>query len=92
MGRSSSFFPGLFAGLLAGILFLFNPSTILIFAPWIAYLVFERRASLRQVTAYCAALVAVLVLMVFSWMFRNHEQLGAICGANQSWNDPVLVK
>ena len=76
MGRSSSFLPGLFAGFLAGILFLFNPSTILIFAPWIAYLVFERRASLRQVTPYCAALVAVLVLMVFSWMFRNHEQLG----------------
>jgi len=77
MGRSSSFLPGLIAGLLAGILFLFNPSTILIFAPWIAYLVFERRVSLRQVTAYCAALVAVLVLMVSSWMFRNYEELGA---------------
>ncbi len=76
MGRGSFLFSGLAAGLLAGMLFLFNPSTILIFMPWIAYLVFERRTSLRNVLAYCTALFAVLFLVTFSWMFRNHEQLG----------------
>ena len=68
---------GLTAGLLAGALFLLNPSSLLIFLPWLAYLSMFRSASLKQTIAYgCIALVTA-ALVVCPWTLRNYRQLGA---------------
>ena len=64
------------AGLLAGTLFLFNPSTILIFLPMLAWIAFEHRSALRQTARYSVAVLTVLLLVGFAWAFRNHLQLG----------------
>jgi cell shape-determining protein MreD len=60
------------AGILASLLYLSNPGTTLIIAPWIAYLVIRRKASLRQ----ASTLSAVLFLVLFLWAGRNYLQLG----------------
>jgi hypothetical protein len=61
------------AGVIAGVLFLLNPSSILIFLPWTAYLMIRRTATLRQVSV----LVATLFLIGSIWAVRNYLQLGA---------------
>jgi len=67
---------GAVAGLIAGTLFLFNPSTTLVFLPWLGWLCFEHRADLKQAARYCGSLLAILLLVGFAWAFRNHQQLG----------------
>ena len=67
---------GLAAGLLAGALFLFNPSTMLIFIPWLIYLAYEHRNSSGQSLRFCLLVCGVLAIVAFGWMFRNHQQLG----------------
>jgi hypothetical protein len=67
---------GAIAGVIAGALFLLNPSTIFIFLPWLAWIGFEHRSTLRQTTRFCTALLAVVLLMASSWAFRNHQRLG----------------
>ncbi len=67
---------GLAAGLLAAALFLFNPSTTLIFVPWIGWLAYKHRKSPKQTVAYCCLLFGVLAVLGGSWGFRNQQQLG----------------
>ncbi len=67
---------GAAAGLIAGALFLFNPSTVFIFLPWLAWIGFEHRTALRQTTRFCAVLHVVVLLLASTWAFRNHQQLG----------------
>jgi hypothetical protein len=64
------------AGLLAGALFLFNPSTILISMPWLGWLAYKHRASRKQTVSYCCLVIAVLCLTGATWGVRNQEQLG----------------
>ena len=77
MAKSRSHITAIAAGLLASALFLFNPSTLLIFGPWILWLAFERRNALPQVVAYCSIALAVLLVVASGWGFRNKQQLGA---------------
>jgi hypothetical protein len=67
---------GLAAGLLAAALFLFNPSTTLIFLPWIGCLAFMHRKSPNQTIAYCCLIFGVLAVVGGAWGFRNQQQLG----------------
>lgn len=60
-------------GVLAGLLFLLNPSSVLITVSWILWLAFRRRVSLRQ----GVAVFVVLCVFVVAWMARNRYQLGA---------------
>ena len=76
MAKSRSKITPIVAGLLASALFLFNPSTLLIFGPWILWLAFERRKRLRQTVAYCLIGFAVLLISGSAWAFRNKHQLG----------------
>lgn len=62
-----------FAGILAGLLFLLNPSTLLISVPWIAFLLLRHKLALRNT----AIPLAILFLMMFAWIARNHHRLGA---------------
>jgi hypothetical protein len=64
---------GFGVGALAGLLFLLNPSSLLVWLPWVGYLLFRRKAAVRQ------TLVATLTvsLFFFAWGGRNYLRLGA---------------
>ena len=62
------------AGGIAGLLFLLNPSSLIISLLWIAYLVFRRRARLKGM----AFALTTLFLIIFAWAGRNDRQLGAM--------------
>jgi hypothetical protein len=66
----------LVSGLLAAALFLFNPSTVLIFLPWIAFLAYRHRRAPKQTAAYCCLVFSVLIAAGLFWGFRNQQQLG----------------
>lgn len=72
LGTGKSLVSASLAGGIAGILFLLNPSSVLIFLPWIAYLIIRREATLRQT----AVLLATLFLIGSIWAGRNYLQLG----------------
>lgn len=72
--RSTPF--AILAGLLASALFLFNPSTLLIFSPWILWLALQHRQASRQVITYCCITFAIVILAGSAWGFRNKLQLG----------------
>jgi hypothetical protein len=67
---------GLVPGLLAGALFLFNPSTMLIFIPWLIYLAYNRENSRGHAAGFCLLVCGVVATAAFGWMLRNHQQLG----------------
>jgi hypothetical protein len=77
IAKERPLFHGASAGLIAGVLFLLNPSVVLIFLPWLAWLAWAQRTALSRTVLYCGALLAVLFLVAFSWAFRNDRQLGS---------------
>jgi hypothetical protein len=72
--RSKHFVSALLAGVIAGIVFLLNPSSLLIFLPWMIYLVIHRRAATLRQTAI---VLSTLTLIISVWVGRNYLQLGA---------------
>jgi hypothetical protein len=64
------------SGLLASALFLFNPSTILVAIPWMAWYAFRQRRSPKRSIAYFGVVVAMMVVTASGWAIRNHEELG----------------
>lgn len=73
LGKGKRLISSLAAGAIAGLLFLANPSTLLIVAPWIAYRIICRKVTLRQ----AAILLATLLLVMSTWIVRNYLQFGA---------------
>lgn len=67
---------GVASGLLAGVLFLFNPSTIFIFLPWLVYVAWKSEISLKRAVGFCMIVCGILALIGFGWMIRNRQQLG----------------
>jgi hypothetical protein len=67
---------GVSAGLLAGALLLLNPISLLVFAPWIGYLLVFQRTTLKHAAAYCCIVLGTAALVVFPWALRNDRQLG----------------
>jgi len=63
----------LFVGLFLSLLFLSNPSSLLISIPWILYLTLNRKVPWGQTLALIATLLATISI----WGGRNHVQLGA---------------
>ena len=55
------------AGIIAGLLFLLNPSTLLIVLPWLTF----------RYTRHCLIIVAILGIFIMGWTARNRYQLGA---------------
>lgn len=70
-GKSASM--SLLAGTIAGLLFLFNPSTSLIVLPWLAFLLLRKKIVLRE----AGIVLAIMFLFGFGWAFRNHRELRA---------------
>jgi hypothetical protein len=68
---------GILVGGLFGCLILLNPSTLLIGAPWVAYLATRGNAPWATVAKYCGTVMLVGFLMSSAWMLRNRFALGA---------------
>ena len=64
------------AGLLAGALLLFNPATVLIFVPWMVFLLYRNRSTSRQSALYACVVFAILIAAGSAWGFRNQRELG----------------
>lgn len=76
VGRRRYQLPAVWAGLMAGALFLLNPSSMIVFLTWMAYLLLFRRASLKQAGAYASIVIVLFAVVAFAWGFRNYRQLG----------------
>lgn len=69
---------GIIAGILAGVVFLLNPSTILIFLPWLIYLCWRHlKANARPALVYGFILLVAFSIFPMFWAIRNYQQLGA---------------
>lgn len=64
-------------GTLAGVLFLLNPSSVLIFGPWLIYLYVRQRKITSTVLKYCTVVVVAACILPGAWVLRNHDRLGA---------------
>ena len=65
------------AGVIAGLLFLLNPSSLLISLPWIVFVFYRVRADLDSGVKHCLVILAVLGAFVIGWCGRNSYRLGA---------------
>jgi len=67
---------GALAGVIAGLLILLNPASMIVPAAWIAYLLTRRRTPLTRAVRYCSVLVATLFVVVCPWVLRNYREFG----------------
>lgn len=74
--KSGVIFSGAVAGLLAAALFLMNPSTILIFLPWIVWEAYRGRLAPKKTAGYCTLILCTVMAAGISWGVRNHARLG----------------
>jgi hypothetical protein len=77
IGKDHAIRDAFLAGLIAAALFLFNPSSLLVFGPWIGYLLIFRVASMKRTLSYLGVVVLIFGMAGFAWALRNHRALGA---------------
>jgi len=65
------------AGVFAGLLFLLNPSTVLVSAPWSVFLVVRSQLAWRRALARCSAALFLFALVCSPWIIRNDLRFGA---------------
>jgi hypothetical protein len=68
---------GALAGIVAGLLFLLNPSSLLVFLPWPLYLYIRTRTHAPHALKYCSVLLVAMCVLPVAWAARNYRQLGA---------------
>ncbi len=68
--------PAVSGGILAGLLFLLNPSSLLISVPWVVFLTWRTKAGLHFAVRHSAILLLVLSCFIVGWCARNYVQLG----------------
>lgn len=66
----------IFAGLMGGALFLFNPASVLVFSVWLLYLLAWNGKTAKLRLGYCSIVLAVAGLVASGWMLRNEFVLG----------------
>jgi hypothetical protein len=64
------------AGVVAGLLALLNPSSLLVSAPWMAFVLWRSQMGLRPAVRYVAILLLPFGLITGSWVVRNYVRLG----------------
>ena len=74
--KKGSWKPHAAAGLLAGIIFLFNPMTVLVMLPWMAYRMAVCGASRKHKAQYGCVFLGVFAFAVLPWILRNERQVG----------------
>ncbi|MFC5864336.1 hypothetical protein ACFPT7_18665 [Acidicapsa dinghuensis] len=67
----------LLAGVIAGLLFLLNPSVLLVVIPWMAYTVWRAEGSRSKAVRNALIACSVLAVAIFGWCTRNYLVLGA---------------
>lgn len=65
------------AGAIAGLLFLLNPSSLLVSLSWVAFLLWRARADPQRRLRSSLVILAVVCAFVVGWCARNNRQLGA---------------
>jgi hypothetical protein len=65
---------GLAAGVLAGLLILLNPMTIVVCLLWLLYLLVRKRAGWKHAAAVLTLFFVAIVLVCLPWTLRNHRQ------------------
>ena len=65
------------AGVLAGALCLLNPASLLVWLPWLGYMLAKAGIRNRQAWATCATVVAIAFASVAGWCARNERAIGA---------------
>jgi hypothetical protein len=68
------------AGLIAGLLTLANPATILVLMPWVLFLVWRQRVPVQHALRYAFLLLGVIGLCNLPWIIRNYT----------IWHQPLL--
>lgn len=68
------------AGLIAGLLTLANPATILVLMPWVLFLVWRQRVPVQHALRYGSLLLIVIGLCNLPWIIRNYT----------IWHQPLL--
>ncbi len=76
VGKTRYGLPAVLSGLMAGALFLLNPSSMIVFLLWIAYLVMFRKPSFKRTAIYASIVLALFAIIAFGWGYRNERQLG----------------
>lgn len=66
-----------FNGIIAGLLFLFNPSSLLVLLPWLGFLLWRAKEHKRYAVRYCAIVVAAMSVFIVGWGGRNYVELGS---------------
>lgn len=64
-------------GVIAGLLFLFNPSSLFVLLPWLGFLLWRAKGQRRHALRYCGIVVAVTSLFILGWGGRNYVELGS---------------
>jgi hypothetical protein len=81
IGRAPRFSLGAsLAGLIAGLLTLANPATILVLIPWVLFLVRQRPVPVQHALRYASLLLGVIGLCNLPWIVRNYA----------IWHQPLL--
>lgn len=90
-----------FAGLLAGILFLLNPASMLAFLMWVAYLLFRNGVPAKRTIGRYLVLLTTFGFIAFGWALRNDLVLGSFVvrtnfgetfyASNNDCAQPVLI-
>ncbi len=76
VGKMRYGLPAVLSGLMAGALFLLNPSSMIVFLLWIAHLLRFRRTSFKQTGVYASIVLVLFAITAFSWGYRNERRLG----------------
>jgi hypothetical protein len=66
-----------FNGAIAGLLFLFNPSSLLVLLPWLGFLIWRSKEHVRHALRYCVIVAAVMSVFILGWGGRNYVELGS---------------
>jgi len=65
------------AGAAAGLLFLFNPSSVLVAGPWAAYSLWRARLTRDRKLVYGSIFLVLFLLPAGGWVVRNRQQMGS---------------
>jgi len=66
----------LVAGVIAAIVLLFNPATLLILAPWMLFLLWRGTAPIGTRVMSCCIIATLAALSIGGWGIRNYYRLG----------------
>ncbi|HWA95243.1 MAG TPA: hypothetical protein VG844_11640 [Terracidiphilus sp.] len=74
--RPKNIWLALLAGLLGAVLLLLNTSSVLVFFPWVLFLILNSATDRRRAVIYALTVLLVVSMAGFTWMMRNRMSVG----------------